>query len=43
MKPVDTLPKHLANSFGGTKDDDWYTHVNKLELDVFQKHAFNPM
>ena len=43
MKPVDHLPKNLANSFGGEQLEDWYTHMNKLELDVFQKHAFNPM
>ena len=42
MKHTTKLPKHLAGSFGGS-EDDWYVHVNKLELDVFQKHAFNGM
>ena len=42
MKHTTRLPKHLAASFGGS-DEDWYVHVNKLELDVFQKHAFNGM
>ena len=42
MKHVDRLPKHLLESFGDS-NDDWYVHINKLELDVFQKHAFNGM
>ena len=42
MKHTTRLPKHLTASFGGS-DEDWYVHVNKLEIDVFQKHAFNGM
>ena len=42
MKEVDRLPASLKSSFGD-KSDDWYAHINKLELDVFQKHAFNSM
>ena len=42
IKHTSRLPKHLTNSFGDA-DEDWYVHVKKLELDVFQKHAFNGM
>ena len=42
MKEVDRLPTELKSSFGN-KQDDWYAHINRLELDVFQKHAFNSM
>ena len=42
MKHVNQLPDKLSASFEG-KADDWFVHVNKLELDVFQKHAFNAM
>ena len=42
MKEVDRLPASLQSSFGN-KQDDWYAHLNKMELDVFQKHAFNSM
>ena len=42
MKTVDEMPSHLKRSF---EDDsnDWYKHVNLLELDLFQKHAYHPM
>ena len=42
MKPVDKLPKELVGAFGG-KSENWYKHMDSLELDVFQKHAFNAM
>ena len=33
MKEVDRLPTELKSSFGN-KQDDWYAHINKLELDA---------
>ena len=42
MKEVNRLPASLQSSFGD-KQGDWYAHINKLELDAFQKHAFNSM
>ena len=42
MKTVDSLPSHLKRSYHGD-EDDWYKHVDLLELDLFQKHAYHPM
>ena len=44
MKEVDRLSTNLRSSFGDKhKQDDWYDHINKLTLDVFQKYVFNSM
>ena len=34
MKMCNNLPSHLDKAFGG-KQDDWYQHMEQLELDVF--------
>ena len=40
MKVTDNLPDDLV--YKGPKDD-WFDHVDNLELDVFQKHGCNAM
>ena len=40
MKLTDNLPEKLK--YSGSKDD-WFEHMDNLELDVFQKHGCNAM
>ena len=42
VKSVDGMPSNLRASFRG-EEDDWYKHVDVLELDLFQKYAYHPM
>jgi len=42
MNTVENLTKSFPHTFSGQAGDDWYNHINKLELEVFQQYGFHP-